>query len=121
MPTSKSSDLPPGWLIGVAVVVFSVSTYWAISEPADAVESSKPTDPPAEHYVPDEVRRLLGFVDSARAGTISGRGHEFAATGVRYVAAALGAVASSSWTSAPGAADRVDELVLAHPTSAANA
>jgi hypothetical protein len=113
MPTPESSDRLSGWLIGLVFVIFSVATYWAISDPADAVKATKPADAPTRHYLPDEVRRLLSFVDSARADTLGSRGHEFAASGVRYVAAALRTVASASGLSIDGELEVVREQATA--------
>ena len=96
MTTTPATNRIAGVMIGLVLVIFSVSTYWAISDSPDTLESTKPTEPPTGHYVPDEVRRLVSFVDSARADSATRHDHEFAATGVRYVAAALGVVASSS-------------------------
>jgi len=109
MPTPDSSNRLSGWLLGLVLVIFSLSTYWAISDPADAVTSTRPTDPLTGHDLPDEVQRLLRFVDSARADSMGSRSSEFAASGVRCVAAALQTVASASGLDIDGELEVVRE------------
>src|SRR5689334_6055113 len=94
--TATASNRIAGVLMALILVIFAVATYWSISLPGDDVTSPTPTAPATAHYVPDEVRRLISFVDSARADGTRSHDREFAATGVEYVAAALAAVASSS-------------------------
>jgi hypothetical protein len=84
------------WLsIVLVLAVLTIAIYSATSDHAD-VSNSVPATEPDGKYVPDEIRGLLSFVDSMTARGGKSGGHEFTAAGVRYVAAALGTVASSS-------------------------
>ena len=83
------------WLMIVVVIgVLTVAIYSASSDRSD-VGAAMPIPEPVGEYVPHEVRVLLHFVDSA---TVRGgaTGHEFTAAGVRYVASALGTVATAA-------------------------
>jgi hypothetical protein len=83
------------WLMIVVVVgVLTLAVYSASSDHGDAGDAV-PIPEPVGEYVPHEVGALLRFVDSAgvRSGAM---GHESTAAGVRYVAAALGTVATSA-------------------------
>lgn len=96
MGTHADGSRIAGWLtIGLALVVLTIATYSATADHREAADSIPTTEPIGE-YVPDEVRRLLSFVDSMTARGSTAGGHELAATGVRYVAAALGTVANSA-------------------------
>ena len=96
MRTHGDGNRLAGWLmIALALAVLTIAIDSASSGHDDA-SSAVPAAEPIRDHIPDEVRALLSFVDSmtARGGTAGG--HEFAAAGVRYVAAALGTVATSA-------------------------
>ena len=85
-----------GWLLmALVLAVLTVSTYSATSDHGDG-SRAVPMTKPMGAYMPDETRALLRFVDSTTSRGGNAGGHEFAAAGVRYVAAALGAVAISA-------------------------
>ena len=82
-------------MIALALAVLTIAIYSDSSDHGDA-RSGIPTAEPIGDYMPAEVRTLLRFVDSMTARGSTAGGHEFAAAGVRYVAAALGTVATSA-------------------------
>jgi hypothetical protein len=85
-----------GWVTtAVALVVLTISVY-SVTPDRSRRRASTESQRPTSEYVPDEVTNLLRFVDSTRARAGAVGGHEYAAAGVRYVAAALGSVASSA-------------------------
>jgi len=95
MTEGAGNRLVGRWAMALVIVVLTISIYSVTSNHRrDA--SSIPTIEPMGEYVPEEVRMLLNFVDNARARGGRSGGHEFAATGIRFVAAALGTVANSA-------------------------
>jgi len=83
------------WTMALVLVVLTISIY-SVTSTHRRDASSIPTTEPMGDYVPEEVRMLLNFVDNARARGGTTGGLEFAATGIRFVAAALGTVANSA-------------------------
>ena len=85
-----------GWLmIALVLAILTIAIYSATSDHGDA-SSAAPTAEPIGDYMPDEVRALVRFVDSMTARDGTAGGHEFAAAGIRHVAAALGTVATTA-------------------------
>jgi hypothetical protein len=105
---SDGSPVAGRLTIALALVVLTIAIYSINSDRHDATDAI-PTTAPTGEYVPDEVRGLLSFVDSmaSRGGTAGG--HEFAAAGVRYVAAALGTVANSAGLNVDGELETIRE------------
>jgi hypothetical protein len=96
MGTQRDGNRLAGWLmIALALAVLTVAIDSVASDHGDASSGGRRTGPIGNH-MPDEVRTLLRFVDSMTARDGTAGGHEFAAAGVRYVAAALGSVATSA-------------------------
>lgn len=96
MGTQRDGNRLAGWLmLALALAVLTVAIDSVASDHGGA-GNAVPTAEPIGNHMPDEVRTLLSFVDTmtARGGTAGG--HEFAAAGVRFVAAALGSLATSA-------------------------